>query len=229
MNETCLSWWYPKLLEAGLQMPETLIIKTEVPLHEFEDGKTPNGFSDLVGLIESAAREIGLPAFLRTGYTSNKHGWQNTCFVQDVDLLSRHVAQLVEYSANCDFMGLPTNVWVVRRMIPTAPLFYAFYGKMPITREFRFFVRDGVVEHIQPYWPPDSIDDKNPTAENWRELLAAASVLGADENHLRDLAERAGRAIGGYWSIDFLQAANGGWWLTDCAIGERSFKWKDAE
>src|SRR5438874_2216865 len=62
--------------------------------------------------------------------------------------------------------------------------------------------------------------------EDWRELLAAASIL--EDEDIEEIATLAGWASGavggGYWSIDFLQDRHGKWFLTDMADGDRSWK-----
>lgn len=223
-DRNCLSWWFPRIDAAGLPVPETRIVTTELELGGLIDGEAPDDFYDFVAEVAAACESVGFPAFLRTGHGSGKHEWTRTCFVPNSEAVGDHVVALVEWSHLADFFALPHQVWAARRMIETAPLFHAFEG-MPIVREFRFFVRDGEVEHVQPYWPPDSIED--PSAEDWEERLAAAALLPtADYDWLERLARRAGRAVGGYWSVDFLQGALGGWWLTDMALGEQSFRWE---
>lgn len=111
-------------------------------------------------------------------------------------------------------------------MLKTVPLFHAF-ADMPITREFRFFVQDGTIESVQSYWPPHSIIW--PSCSDWREKLNAASVLTATEmDSLVFRTRLANAAVPGYWSVDWLQTADGSFWLTDMAEGGCSFKWGPA-
>ncbi len=227
---TRLSYWLPKIEAAGLPVPRTEIIRVpDDDLIEVVDGKTPESFISLVANIWKASETIGVPFFLRTDFTSGKHEWGRTCFVADVADTASHVAALIEYSECVDILGLPTDVWVVREMIRTKPLFHAFGGRMPITREFRFFIRDGIVEHVQPYWPANAfVGNLMPdTPADWAERLAKASRLTFDErNELTVLTFGACTALGGgYWSVDWLQDADGKWWLTDMAEGEKSYRY----
>lgn len=224
-----LAYWFPIIKSAGLPVPETKIITTDVDLAVILDGKLPKRFYTLVAEIKSAADAIGYPCFLRTGHGSGKHDWQETCYLTNQWDIVPHIGSLVEWSHAVDMFGLPTNTWVVRQLIPTAPLFYAFWGNMPITREFRLFVRDGIVETWQPYWPPDSLDGEVHNCPDWREVLKQASRLSlAEYNVLEPMTLAAGLALGGYWAVDWLQAADGSWWLTDMAEGDRSFRWNPA-
>jgi hypothetical protein len=46
------------------------------------------------------------------------------------------------------------------------------------------------------------------------------------ENELVALAEKAGAAVGGSWSIDILETEKG-WYVTDMAEAYKSFHWED--
>lgn len=226
-----LGWWFPRLQALGtLQMPETEIVRTDVELFSLLDGKEPSGWGDFMHELTTAVELIGAPCFLRTGHTSGKHSWRECCYVEDAteEAVGWHVVSLVEQSANADLFGLPTETWAVRRLVETAPLFeLPMYGGFPVTREFRLFVTgDGEVEHLQPYWPAGAVEQGGPEDPGWRERLAEASRITLGERAaLASLASTAQRALGGAWSVDFLQDAAGGWWLTDCAEAERSFRY----
>jgi hypothetical protein len=224
---TNLAYWYPRIRDV-VPTPETYIAQTDIPLIALLDGEPVPGYGDFAAALVTAGDRVGWPCFLRTGHGSDKHSWRETCFVPDADALPLHVTRLVEWSFSVDLMGLPTNTWVVRKMLDTAPLFHCeAFGDFPVTREFRLMVRDGVVVHWQPYWPPDAVEQGRPDTLNWRELLADASERGDDWAALVALAVEAGRAVGGgYWSIDVLQDRHGKWWVTDMADGDSSFVWR---
>ena len=229
-SRNSLAFWFPPLLAAGLPVPRTHLAMT-VPdnLMLLLDGETPDGFAAFIEEMVAAGERVGWPCFIRSGETSGKHGWEQTCFVSGPEAMAPHIAAIVEFSALADLWGLPVDVWAVREMLDTAPLFHcAAYGNMPVVREFRFFIRDDTVEHVQPYWPSAAVAEGRPTASDWRPLLAAASHLSAPERAgLEVLARSAVRALGGgYWSVDLLVDRQGQWWLTDMAEGERSFRWE---
>ena len=213
------------------------------------DGETPPGFGRLCELIELAGNGFGFPAFLRTGLTSGKHRWNETCFLTSRHDIPQHVANLVEYSELADFIGLATDVWVVRELLPTKPLItLPAYGDMPVCREFRVFVKDGKAVCSHGYWPmraliegcplrprqfPCGIDD-----DDWSEpaerivpdnLQAIYEELccGAEFEYWIAMAEAAGAAVGGSWSVDVLQDKNGKWYVTDMAEAGKSFHMED--
>lgn len=221
---TCLSYWFPLIQAAGLPVPRTEIVETDCELLRLVDGVNPDGYREFLKMLELAAMRIGYPCFLRTGQTSNKHQWQDSCHLLQERDLGRHVFNLVEFSAICDFMGLPSNVWVVREMISTTPAFHAFRG-MPIVREFRVFTKDYNPICLHPYWPSRAI--RQPSVSDWLGRLAVMSEL--DEwtaGALRVMAVEAATATGhGDWSVDFLEDNDGNWWLTDMAEADRSWHW----
>lgn len=222
-----LAYWFPKIEAAGLPVPETRIVTTDVELMGLLDGEMPVGFEAFLSDLEKASWNVGYPCFLRTGHTSGKHDWSDTCYVAGPNHLGRHVAALVEASALADVFGLPTRTWVVRSLIKTTPLFRCERWRgFPVTREFRVFIRDDEFEAMYPYWPEDAVEQGQPDRDDWRDVLRVASEITDDDaDKVTFLAGMASAAVGGgYWSIDFLQDEGGDWWLTDMADGDRSYR-----
>jgi len=229
MNITCLSYWYPIIQQIKeIKTPQTLIVLTDLHLWELLDGNMPEGYGEFVGEIVKCADSIGYPCFLRTGLFSSKHRWRKTCYIEKREDIPHHVYSIIEDSNMVDLLGLDTNVWAIRKFLPTKPIFFAF-GGMPVTEEYRFFVREGKVEHFQPYWPPVSLEDArhiDPLPHNWRSELKKISLIEPlDLAYLSSLTELVGERLGGYWSVDWLKTENG-WYLTDMAEGDKSYKWE---
>jgi hypothetical protein len=234
-DKTCLSYWFPRIKDLpGIRTPRTEIVfdapikalffMLENPEHE-EQNKLEDQRQEFFVKLKAAADRIGYPCFLRTGHTSNKHYWKNTCYLEKQEDIPFHVAQLVEFSECADMMGLPYAVWVIRELLPTEPAFTAFSGQMPICREFRAFGRDGKTECIHPYWPEGSLENQVKTDHHWRTKLRKMSMLDAKTDEgLRAATAEVTAALGGYWSVDWLWT-NNGWYLTDMAEGEKSFHW----
>jgi hypothetical protein len=232
-ERNCLSHWFPLIEAAGLPVPRTTIIRAEHDLTCMLDGEKPEGWDEFHALVQAACYDHGLPCFLRTGQGSGKHEWSDCCYVTDAEKIGRHIAALVEWSHSVDMFGLPHDVWAVRDLIPTKPLFVCErYGGFPVVREFRLFMHSGQmrIDWLQPYWPPPAVEQGGPDREDWREILDEANVLSdAEFKELNIKAFNAVQAVGGYWSVDFLQAADGEWWLCDMALGERSYRWDPNE
>jgi len=255
-DRTCLSYWFPKIEAAGLPVPKTKIVsftdyETSHGLGRIIDGEFPDeAGAAFLSRLSNAVCEIGFPCFLRTGMTSGKHQWKDTCYLESPDDLFQHVGNLIEFSELADMIGPPWNVWVVRELLPTKPVCtLPRYGDMPLCREFRCFVDGGELICIHPYWPKNAVEEGFPyrraTKEHvddvWsisreRELPAdfdaiyeRVRILGENEQaEVGHLATRAGVTVGGRWSVDILDTKFG-WYVTDMAEMNRSYHWPECK
>lgn len=236
--KNCITHWLPKLVSAGIPTPETEIITTDIPLIDMCSGIAVDGNREFRQELIAAMNKIGggEPVFLRSGHFSGKHEWRETCYVDDYEMALRHVLAIIEYGEISNMGGFPWNVWAVRKLLPMQPDDLAFISNlfcgMPVRREFRAFVRDGVLECLHPYWPEDAF--RNSLDSDQSNDLSRISRLSDDANHERvvEHAIAAGKALGGYWSVDILSScSNSGedWYVTDCALGEDSWHWPGCE
>lgn len=242
IDKTCLSFWFPALLAAGLPVPRTEIVRLSeedqddlMAVVMAGEGYGPpkgDGFDRLVSQLRTHADRIGYPCFLRSGHFSGKHSWADTCYVTGPEQIADHV-KAIQYMGECfSMMGMPCGVWVIREFLKPKPYDVAFhadrFGGMPVRREFRVFVRDGVVECLHPYWPPDAFEDRVPLTEGQAAALAAMNEPGIHEAEIRGLAARVGAVLPGYWSVDVL-STDRGWYVTDMAEGGQSWHWPECE
>lgn len=166
-DRNCLTYWFPKLVAAGVPVPMTRIVTTQPDLAGGDlvllmDGAEARGFDAFLKRLLEAADAVALatswPVFLRTGHTSGKHNWRETCHWRNREHAARHVGALVGFSHEVDFLGLPHDVFVVREMLKTEPILpLPRYGGMPLTGEIRAFVGGGEVLCLHAYWPAESI------------------------------------------------------------------------
>lgn len=228
-DKTALSHWFPIIEAAGLPVPKTILL--DMPEAAMQsiwaafDGVEPAGsdLADFAKQIEAAADEVGWPAFLRTDHTSGKHNWSRNCFLSSRETIIEHIFGVAEYSEMAGFIGLPWDRWAVREMLPTKPVGVCRgYGDMPICKEFRFFVDGPEVTYWQPYWPQNALEQGR---AEYQEGFDLASFYQPDDiDTLIAIAKEAGRALGGAWSVDILETERG-WFLTDMAEAEKSFRW----
>lgn len=231
-----MSYWFPKLHETKVPTPSTVMVdigkkdpnfvKAMRKLFWMEEPtkEDQKSYANFRFVLEYMARSIGgYPFFLRTGHASHKHSWKETCYVTSEENLMANAQAIAEYSIMANMKeGLPINVWVARQLLETNPAFEAFNG-MPITKEMRFFIRDGKIECYHPYWPEKAIDGHT-RDENWKlKLDAMNSVDENDLKLLKDLTLQVASAFEGYWSLDWLKAADGRWYAIDMATGEDSY------
>jgi hypothetical protein len=241
-----LSEWFPLLQATGIRVPRTTIIDSgRDDLLRVLDGdhrsdpELGSAWQSLIERITDACNEIGWPIFLRTGQGSGKHWWRDTCHVSTPKDVPSHVAELIEWSAVVDMMGLSDRFWAVREFLPLRYEFTAFRG-MPVAREFRFFLRDGKVECVHPYWPEDTIRAPSCSAAEWEPQLTKQNQL--DEEEKSFLVKLIEDSLAGsvlcdrYLSFDMAQLATGvaereedSWVAIDMALGEVSFHWPGCE
>ena len=235
-NRNCLSYWFPRLQEAGLPVPGTTIVKYDLPLTPMLDGiLTPSieGFLNILKRVAVAAAEhsghgCSWPVFLRTGQGSGKHDWSRTCCLKSAADVPQHVRNLVEWSETVDHIGLPCDIWAVREMLPVDPLaFLEGYHGMPLVQEFRGFVKDGRVVCVHGYWPEAAIlqgcrGEISPAI--LEEMAKPAPPAAVD---LIGLVAKA-FAGDGAWSVDVLKTRRG-YYVTDMAEAHRSFHWEGCE
>ncbi len=220
MND--ITFWYPVLFRNKIPVPKTIIIHTDLELLPLIDGKTVIGYGNFLDDIVRAIGNIGLPVFLRTGYTSNKHDWENSCFITNKKYIFSHVYNLLEFSCmmNIDRVT-PYDFWAVREIIETKPYFNYFHGNMPITKERRYFVENGKVKCHHSYWDVDIFKGVKKVV-----LGDVNSLHKNDELVLNAMAEYISTRFSGYWSIDFLKGKNNQWYVTDMALGAQSYHHK---
>lgn len=229
-EESSMLYWYPKIKDF-LRTPKTVFLPVSTEEHHRmvkSLGETPIP-KDIRERIYRKADKIGYPLFLRSDQGSGKHQWRDTCYVQNRKSLIPHVASLIEWHECAGIMGLWWDALVFREVLPLESKFTAFAG-MPVSRERRVFVRDGVVECIHPYWVKESIDTYFPDTlpDDWEERLDYLNCMSCDENEqLSSMGKIFGEELPGYWSVDFAYDIYGYWWLIDAARGELS--WHPAE
>lgn len=219
--------WYPKIKDLKIPQP-----KTEMYIFPEKDlGFLYNeNFKLDMEEIKRVANKIGYPLFVRTDLASGKHNWEDTCYVEKEEDLEKHIIEVIEFNLLVDIIGLDFKALFFREFIPMDSKFTAFYGKMPINPERRYFIKDGKIQCHHPYWIEEAIEkgtDKEILPDNWRELAKEMNTETQEEIELlfKYVEEVAKVLGGGYWSVDFCRAKDGRWILIDIATGERS--WHD--
>lgn len=234
-GKNCLSYWFPIIHAAGVPVPNTRYIAIgnarEIGAALF-DAKDSNAVRSIADVLSGYADDTtGWPCFLRTGYFSGKHDWENTCFVKSREDMLRNMAMLANMQEMVGAGGHNgLSVWVVREMLPTTPhITCERYGDFPVTRELRVFVDGADVRYSVPYWPEGAIEDGKPRQSDWRDRMRAVTTFTRSErDEIHELASRCGKACGGRWSVDVLDT-NKGWYVTDMAVAEGSYGYEPAK
>lgn len=224
MDKNALSYWLPYLVEAGVPLPRTQIIKTEADFWPWVDGKESPSASKFMDYLKIEAERFGLPLFLRTGHTSAKHSWKKSCYVNSLVWLGKNVWELIEYSAMA-MPCLPLDEWVLREFLDLDTRFTAFWGDMPINNERRYFIKDGEIICRHPYWPPMAFENTRTSTKDWLDILQEMNAEEAPE--LEELTMRVASVIDGAWSLDWAKAKSGTWYAIDMALARVSYHWPD--
>jgi hypothetical protein len=209
LNKNSMRYWLNEISTLGLPVPATIIV----------------GLDDEIG-FDRAVDSMGFPFFLRTDLCSGKHDWKGSCFVTDRHNLQQHKDKVLESNVRWQMLGIEPSAFIIREFLQLETLFTAFSGNMPINKERRYFVRDGNVVCSHPYWPASAFNNHPARMANdpaWEEKLSILNKRDETENCLTGYAEKVGRKLGGYWSIDFAKDRFGKWWLLDMALGDNSY------
>jgi len=225
MNQNSMFYWWPKVKNLSIPQPQTIMVEIPDLNLNVLDGKPDQNYSNFLVAVEGAAKQIGFPCFIRGDQCSNKHDWKESCYVPDKKSVRSHVRNIIEFTYMVDMLGeMDFKGVAVRELLDLVQAFKAFWGKMPVCCERRYFAKDGKVVCWHPYWPPMSI--KMPSIKNWQQALARLQTASTFEIELlTEHAETISKEVGGYWSIDFCKTKTGKWYLTDMATADTSFHW----
>lgn len=217
-------YWWPRIKDLPINVPETVMIPLDGKVTSYViDGKPDAPFDAMVEKAIEAAERMGYPVFIRSDEMSNKFDWENSCYVTKSEDMNRNICSILE-ATMMTMMGPGFTGVAVREFLELDARFTAFWGNMPVAREIRAFVMNGVLECWHPYWPPASM--KSPSISNWREVLTELQTYTSDDiKTVTEIVEIVGKALGGYWSVDVCQTKNGVWYVTDMAVGEHSYHW----
>ena len=229
LDVNSIFYWWPIVKDLGVPVPRTTLVKYDGGIFLDKEENIP-GFLSLVEQVGDTCDEYGYPVFIRCGGLSGKHDWKNTCYVEEREGLAVHIARIMEevlmiMGVRLDFDGI-----AVREFLKLEHKFKAFWGEMPVGKEFRFFARDGEYECHHPYWMPVAI--QKPSIDDWLEVLMGMWDLEPDEfellkGHTATIATALDEGPLGYgwWSLDFCKTIDGTWYLTDLGTGKESEHW----
>ncbi len=231
-EETRLTKWFPVAEKLQIPVPETLIVPaTYREWFKMLDGGSPP--KDEFDHLKKAAEEIGYPVFIRSDMASAKHSSLGPPTADHEGELSDALYSIVE-EHEMNWIPVPYKVFAVREFLNLVSHFEAFAGT-PIAKERRLFIRDGKLQCYHPYWPEKAIKFWDvPEPDDWKEKLAELNTINAIERQTLTVhAERIGKELGDYWSVDFAEAYYLGelrkWYLIDMARGEISYHWEGCE
>ncbi len=220
MSENAIEYWYPRIKDI-VPTPRTVIVPAE---RKWD--KTGNYIyvpKKYVKEIVKQAKNFTFPIFLRASDSSIKHDWKDTCFVERKEDLEKHIQMIANECEMLDvFGGAPVSSFAIREYIEMDSGFIAFWGKLPINPERRYFIYNHKLICHHPYWFKEAI--RRPSKATWEKRL---SIMNRETDEEKTLLSKYTCIIAeqfeGYWSIDFCRAKTGKWYCIDMATGNRSW------
>jgi len=229
-NNNSLFKWYP-LIKDIVATPKTVMIPMEKWFEDIgkaiDTGKDPE-MVRLVQKSKEAVQELGgiYPVFLRSDQTSNKHMWKDTCFIKNENQIENAIANILEFTMMA--FGLSFGGVVVREFLLLPHEFTAFKG-MPVSKEFRFFIKNSELLCWHPYWFPSCMTWGVKEKDWLSKLREVQKLYPSDLEVLTDKALDISKAVeplkveDNFWSIDFCWSKQYGWTVTDMATGKDSY------
>ena len=213
--------WYPKIKDLPIPQPKTEIVMLDQ--RELDRMIEENLPQSVVDKVKPIAEKIGYPCFIRTDLASGKHAWENSCFVDNPDVLRKHIFEVISFNLMADIFGLDFKAIIIREYIPMDSKYTAFYGQLPINPERRYFIENGTVLCHHPYWIEEAIEE--PSVPNWRELSKEMNYESPEEiKLLTSYSELVAKQFSKKTlSIDYCKAKDKRWILIDMATASRSW------
>lgn len=230
-KKNSMFYWYPKIKDLPIAQPKTTFMrffKKELKL--LSEEKIPSSIIERAKAV-IIHQDLQFPLFMRTDFSSCKHGWKKTCYVPSADKIERNIFELLTESMMQGWMSYQDTGLVFREFLNLQTGFTAFHGDFPVNKERRYLIRDGKVQCHHPYWYPNAIDGHT-KQEDWKEIVDLLNFETTSEIELlKGYAEIVGKVMDGYWSVDFAKGAEAEspWYLIDMAQGEHSFHWLECE
>lgn len=229
MNKNSLLFWHPKIKNLPIPQPQTEIVPlTDEETKIMQNEMMPRSVTEKVAV--AIGNNFTPPVFIRTDLASGKHGWQKTCFYTGQTELWKNLHAVLVDNLLADLFDF--SAFVIREYIPMDSGFTAFYGRMPVNPERRYFIKDHKILCHHPYWPEDAI---RPTLDkglppDWKKRLEKMNTNTPEDTKILDgYASKVAEAFDGFWSVDFCHARDGRWILIDMATGEESWHPKECE
>lgn len=239
-DQNNLSFWFPKVKDCGIKVPETFIKKIPVELfkHFFMDDqkKDINAIFEWVQteLIPDIPKNLRGLIFVKNGTFSNKFDFNTCSIVCNALNLTRAISE-INYASLILGAGGNTEI-VIRERIPfQESIVPTIYHGMPLHTEYRMFYDFDAKKplYIVNYW--DSSYCYDAISRNVTDKIIYESVYPKLSQNYEDhkdcvfngVAEHLSKVEGlkGIWSVDILEDEKGRFWLIDMALGKCSAYW----
>ena len=239
-NPNNISFWYPKIKDCGMLVPETHIVTVpeDIVIAFYMEGDIQANQDKIYEWVKSEIMP-SLPQnlrgliFMKNGAFSNKFDF-NTCAIRANTLdIARNLIE-INYASLMFETGGNTEVAIRERILYDSAITPCIYHGMPLNNEYRVFYDfdNKRALYVVNYWDWEychdaisrDITDKivyetyYPTLEK-RYAENCGFVMQYVEDHMYCV-----EGLTGIWSIDVMEI-NDTYWLIDMAIGSQSAYW----
>lgn len=239
-NPNNISYWYPKIKDCGMLVPETHIIQVpeDIVIAFFMEGDIQGNMDKVYEWVKTEVMP-SLPdtlkglIFMKNGAFSNKFDF-NTCAIRANTIeIARNLIE-INYTSLMFDTGGNTEVAIRERILYDSTNTPCIYHGMPLRPEYRVFYDfdNKKALYVVNYWDWNychdaitrDITDKviyeayYPTLEK-HYAENCGFVMQYVEDHMQNV-----EGFTGIWSVDVLEDC-GKLWLIDMALGHRSAYW----
>jgi len=141
-------------------------IKDYTPISTFKEVKSKFDIDDFENEL---AVFDDKPIVVKDYVKSQKHYWQEACFIPDAsdrEKVSTVVNKFIELQDSDFNKGL-----VFREFVELEKLTNHSKSGMPLTKEFRIFVKDNAIINVFKYWDEGDYEELEPVLDEFIELL----------------------------------------------------------
>ena len=238
-NPNNISYWYPKIKDCGMLVPETLIvtIPEDIVIAFFMEGDVQANQDKVYEWVKTAIMPA-LPSslrgliFMKNGAFSNKFDF-NTCAIRANALeITRNLIE-INYTSLMFDTGGNTEVAIRERILSNSNIPCIYHG-MPLNNEYRVFYDFDSKKALYSvnYWDWGYCHDA--ISRNLSDKLIYECYYGRLLKHYEEMKDNVMQLVeehmqnvtglDGIWSIDIMEA-NGQMYLIDMALGENSAYW----
>ena len=239
-NPNNISFWYPKIKNCGIAVPNTIIVPLSNDLYQASFQERPDDGDKLFQFVKnevvSEMRKAGIALpFIKNGAFSNKFDFKDCVPFPNAYAIATAFMN-INYMSLCFETGGATEIAVRERIPYDEEKIPTLYNGLPLRAEFRVFYDFDArkVLYSVNYWDWDYCFkhiSKNKTDEivyrkwyphindqyRWYREQAEKLV----ENAMSDVD------MTGKWSVDIMfHEETGMFWLIDMAVAERSAYWE---
>lgn len=228
-----LSFWFPKIKDCGIPVPETIILP--INFEQFQWLISDNYRKEDIAVFSKQLQEqikatgfsTNRPLFLKTGVFSNKFQFNTSCKLDRIENIGKQYLDIY-YAAMLVGCELSAEV-VLREFLPPEKGTETIYSGMPLRTEFRAFYdfdRRSCLD-VFNYWDTETMEAH--LRGNDVESFAKAKLRLESEfaRYRQQVAEKVETCmknvdLTGTWSVDLMKVSER-FYLTDMARAENSY------